>query len=207
MSDDTPKLAAIVEGHGEVEAVPVLIRRIALETLDLPRVDVPHPLRVPADRVRKAGELEKAVELLARKDPHLGGVLVLLDCDWPGACPAREGPLLLERARQARPDKPISLVLAKQEFESWFIASAESLAGKRGLRDGLSAPDCPEGIRGAKEWLTAQMAGNNCYTPTEHQAAFTSLFDMELARKRSASFDKCYREISRLLQKATHPSL
>ncbi len=61
------KIAAIVEGHGECEAVPILIRRIA-QTIDpgfVPKV-LP-PLRVPASRLMKEGEMERSVDLAARK--------------------------------------------------------------------------------------------------------------------------------------------
>ena len=60
-------MAAIVEGHGEVEAVPVRIQRIAAEMdpPSFPRVDP--VLRAPASQLRKEGELERKVEYAARK--------------------------------------------------------------------------------------------------------------------------------------------
>ena len=49
------QVACIVEGHGEVEAVPVLIRRIA-ESLDPGMVVLlPSPLRVPKNKLVKSG--------------------------------------------------------------------------------------------------------------------------------------------------------
>ena len=41
------RLVAIVEGHGEVEAVPLLIRRIGQEVSPLSTPDVVKPIRVP----------------------------------------------------------------------------------------------------------------------------------------------------------------
>ena len=70
-----------------------------------------------------------------------GGVLVLLDAD--DDCPAALGPALLERARAARSDVPISVVLANREFEAWFIAAAESLAGTHGFPADLTPPLTP----------------------------------------------------------------
>jgi len=72
----------------------------------------------------------------------------MLDAD--DDCPATMGPELLKRARAAVPHTPVGLVLAKCEFEAWFLASAESLAGRRGLPDVLSPPANPESIRGQK---------------------------------------------------------
>jgi hypothetical protein len=194
----TVRLAVIVEGHGEAKAVPRLIGRIAKEVT--PDVTViSHPIfRVPASRLLKEGGLERQVERAAREVGGRGGLLVLLDCDWEGSCPARDGPVLTRRARAARADVEVSVVLAKKEYEAWFIAAAESLRGQCGLRHDLVADRHPEDVRGAKEWLNRHMPRNRRYAETTDQAAFTSMFDLQAAR-RADSFDKCYREIVRLL--------
>jgi hypothetical protein len=193
------RVAVIVEGHGDVEAVPILIRRISEQLEPSVFVDVDPVLRVPASSLRKAGELERQVERAARKVREKGGIFILIDCDWDGGCPAEEGPALLKRAREARCDLPISVVLAKKEYETWFIAAAESLRGKRGLAQDLSCDHAPEDIRGAKEWLSNHMPTGRPYSATTDQPALTALFDLDLAR-RADSFDKCYREVTALLR-------
>lgn len=194
------RLAAIVEGHGEVDAVPVLIRRIAGEIDPGAVVNVKPVMRVRASRLIKQGEIERQVERAARKLGGNGAIFILIDCDWDGGCPAYEGPLLLERARNVRRDMPMSVVLAKKEYESWFIAAAESLRGKRGLTDNLVGAENPEDIRGAKEWLSRHMPPNSPYAETTDQPALTAIFDMQAAARQADSFDKCYREIVRLLK-------
>ena len=190
------RIASIVEGHGECEAVPILIRRIA-RTLDPALVPAVDPiLRVPASRLVRPGEIERAIEFAARKYRGQGAILVLLDCEE--GCPATEGPALLKRAVEVRPGIPVSVVLAKREFEAWFLAAASSLGGHRGLPAGLTSPRSPETIRGAKEWLTDQMPRGRGYSESSDQPALTASFDLETARC-SDSFDKCYREIVRLL--------
>ena len=154
------RLAAIVEGHGEVEAVPKLIHRIAREVIPAVTVIVGPVLRVPASQLLKEGELERQVERAARRMECRGGILILVDCDRDGGCPAREGPALAQRARHARSDMQISVVLAKREYEAWFIAAAESLGGQCGLSQDLVADPNPESIRGAKEWLSRRMPQN-----------------------------------------------
>jgi hypothetical protein len=112
------KIAPIVEGHGECEAVPILIRRIAL-TIDsgfVPRVL--NPLRVPVLRLIKSDELERSITLAANKLNGKGGIVVIVDCDWKDACPKVDAPRLLERAKLTRSDIPISVVLAKNGVRS-----------------------------------------------------------------------------------------
>ncbi len=193
------RIAAIVEGYGECEAVPILIRRIA-QTINpglVPKV-LP-PLRVPASRLLKQGEIERSVELAARKLQGRGGIVIIVDCDWQNGCPAEDGPMLLKRAVSVRSDLPIAVVLAKREFEAWFLAAAESLRGQHGLPEGLEPPPDPEEIRGAKEWLSDRMSPGRSYAETTDQPAMTAVFDMEMARH-ADSFDKCYREIKNMLE-------
>jgi len=200
------RIAAIVEGHGECEAVPILIRRIAQE-IDAGLVPkVLPPLRVPASRLLKEGEAERSVELAARKLEGRGGILIIVDCDWENCCPADQGPVLLKRALDTRGDVPIAVVFAKKEFEAWFLAAAESLRGKYGLPDNLETPADPEAIRGAKEWLSNKMPLGRSYAETTDQPAFTAVFDMDAAR-RADSFDKCYREVKNLLDHLRQSSL
>jgi len=190
------KIACIVEGHGEVEAVPILVRRIA-ETVGV-YPEVLHPMRVPASRLIKAGELERAVEFAARRCGPDGSILIVLDCD--DDCPAEMGPQLLARAAPIRQHQRITVVLAKREYEAWFLASATSIAGRRGLPIDLTPPDDPEAIRDAKGWLADRM-DEGAYSETTDQAALTAVFDMATARC-ADSFDKCWREVIRLTARA-----
>ena len=191
-------LSCIVEGHGEVPAVPLLLRRLRDElapTLDL---NIARPIRLSRTKLVKSDELEKAVEFAARQAGPPRGILILIDADKD--CPAELGPELLAYARQARSDVPIGVVLAKCEYEAWFLASLPSLGGRRGLPSELPEVADPEAIRGAKEYLTRIMPGK--YSPRGDQPALTAMFDMDLARQHSPSFDKCYREIERLFATA-----
>jgi hypothetical protein len=189
-------IACIVEGHGDVKAVPVLVRRIAVEIDPAAQIQILPPLRVPRFKLVKQGELERSVELAARKTGGTGAVLVLVDAE--DDCPAQLGPSLLARARAVRSDLPIGVALAKHEFEAWFLAAAESLRGKRGLASDLTAPANPEAIRGAKQWLSVRMTGGARYHEVLDQPALSAVFDLSAAR-RTDSFDKCCREVARLL--------
>jgi Domain of unknown function (DUF4276) len=189
------RIACVVEGHSEVESVPILIRRLASMCDPPVHVDIQKPIRISSSKLRKPHEMQRAVELAAARAGENGSVLVLFDAD--DDCPGQLAPVLLE-AMGERADVTIGLVLAKHEYEAWFLASAESLRGKRNLRDDLVGPDDPEAIRGAKEWLGRQMTRGATYSTTLDQPALTAHFDLEIARC-SNSFDKCAREITRLI--------
>jgi hypothetical protein len=75
------KLGLIVEGHGEVQAVPLLMRRLltALAPALHPAVLPPH--RVARGQLVKEAELQRAIEFMARKVGEEGRILVLLDAD------------------------------------------------------------------------------------------------------------------------------
>lgn len=188
---------SIVEGHGEVEAVPILLRRIVATMARSADLEFAKPIRVARNGLLKAGELERAVELAARLAGAEGAILILLDAD--DDCPSELAPDLLERARAARPDRAIRVVLAKREFEAWFVAAAESLAGRRGLEPSLAAPRDAEGIRDAKGWLSDHMPVGQAYRATLDQPAFTAALDLDTAKRHSPSFDKLCRDIAGLI--------
>lgn len=194
------RFALIFTGHGELEALPILLRRIAGEIDPGLNVHIVRRIRAQEDRLRKPGELERCVSLAGN---HLGGdgaVLVVMDADWPEACPAKDGPDFLKRAQAERSDVPIAVVLAKCEFEAWFLAAAESIAGVGGLSDALIPPDDPESIRGAKEWLSQHMPSSKCYKEVIDQPAMAAKFDMVAAAQASPSFAKFRRDAERLLR-------
>jgi hypothetical protein len=189
-------VASIVEGDGEVPALPKLLHRIAAE-LGVPNLLTPTPMRIPRGKLTIGGGIERAVAAQALRVSTKGGILVLLDAD--DDCPAEYGPLLLARAMAARPDKQVSVVLANREFEAWFLAAAPSLAGQFGFPAEFPRPHNPEAPRNCKRLLTAARPKGQPYKETVDQAPLASVFDLKMAREHSGSFDKFYREVSRLL--------
>ncbi len=84
----------------------------------------------------KANEVERAVEFAARRMEPPRAILILIDAD--DDCPAQVGPELLHRATVARSDVPLGVVLAKREFEAWFLAARCVSTGLRQLLFGIS---------------------------------------------------------------------
>jgi uncharacterized protein DUF4276 len=189
-------IASIVEGHGEVQAVPVLLRRLASTVA--PEIE----LRLnPALRVKVAsflaeddgGYFEKYIELAARKAKAWpkSCVLILLDCE--NVCASQLGPKILQRAINCRPDVSYLVVLAHREYETWFLAAAESLREVCGLPNDLHPPQNVESIRDAKGWLSQKMPVP--YNEPEHQPRMTSEFDFDQARQ-THSFSRAYEKLT-----------
>ena len=196
-------IVPIVEGDGEVRALPVLLRNLC-RSIDSDRpMDIRRGMRVNRGTLLKAGELERYVDLAARTHGPTGATIVLVDAD--DDCAGELGPQLQARAGQARADAHVAVVLAVREYEGWFIAGASSIAGQRGLPDDLSRPPDPEAIRDAKGWLQDRRTDGLAYSPTVDQPALSALLDLNLARSNSPSFDKLWREVERLLR-LTAPS-
>lgn len=190
------RLGCVVEGDGETEAVPVLVRRLATDLHPgLQVVTTNLVLRVPRYRLVRPGELERHVVFLAAR--LADAILVIIDSD--DDCPAELGPLLHSRAINAHSALPVAVVLAKFEYESWFLGAAGSLAGRRGLGTSLQPHPDPESVRGAKGWLSRNMEGSRIYKETSDQAALTAVFDMDAALSACDSFRKCHKEIGSLL--------
>jgi hypothetical protein len=186
-----------VEGHGEVEALPALLHRIARETGFRGVLRVNPPIRVKsASFLQDESYFRKHVALATAKAAQVdGSVLILLDCE--DECPGILGPDLLQRAQEVRMNVDIFVALAHREFETWFITAARSMRGLLGLRPDLEPPQAAEGIRDAKGWLSKRM--NAAYDPVVHQLEFTRAFDLEQARA-NPSFDRLYRRIHGFLQ-------
>jgi hypothetical protein len=191
------RIACIVEGHGEVDSLPLLLRRIHEQSVSLrfPELQRNDVLRIPRSKLLREGELERAVMLAASKVGPAGAVLVLLYSDDDAPCEL--GPTLLARAMSTGTLASVAVVLAHREYEAWFLTSASSLAGRCGLSPQLEPPPDPESIRDAKGWLREQMAGRS-YREVVHQPRLTAVMDLDQAR-RARSFEKLWREVTRIL--------
>ena len=189
-------IVPIVEGQGEVESVPELIRRIGADISPSTFPRVGRPIRVKRNQIVQETIFKRYLERASREGAH-ARVLILLDAD--GDCPRELADHLSSWAREARSDRLIRVVLAKREYEAWFIAAAESLV-ERGILRRESSPDDPETIRNAKGWIAARMVAGRSYGPPKGQAALTRALDISLARHNSPSFDKMYRTVAELIR-------
>lgn len=187
-------LATVVEGFGEVQALPVLLRRLAADLRPGVPVDVPTPFRLPRGRFAVTGELSRAVAVASQRVVE-GGVLVLADAD--DDCPATFGEQLRQRSEAVAQGRRVGVVLANREFEAWFLASLTSLSAHPDIDDGALDLDEPERVRDAKGRLQAHMAAAK-YSATRHQPAFAARMDLDSAAS-CRSFRKLRSEVEKLL--------
>ena len=155
------KIAAIVEGHGEVASLPILLRRIAQWRTPARYSEVLRPILVKRNQfLNREQEFHRYLQLAAGKAGDEGCVLILLDAD--DDCPAQLGTTILHRAQDYIPHRHVSVVLANREYEAWFIAAAASLDGERGFALRPSDHDAdPESPRSAKDWMGSRMPPGN----------------------------------------------
>jgi len=199
-------VAPIIEGHGEVEAVGILLRRIAAELLDV-TIEVVRPFRLPRGKLlpgrpgaRRVDDqelgraLDTASTLLKYASPH-GHKFALLLCDADEDLPCGLAPRVLATARRVRGDLDLACVMARREYEAWFIAAADSLTRFLSLRAGdesaWAAPD-----EHGEKWISDHFRGVS-YQKTVDQAKLTGAMDLTLGRARSPSFNKLCRELQR----------
>lgn len=181
-------IIAIVEGHGEENAVPSLIRRILFERFGIYDIGIGES-KVTKSKGRLIRKLEEFIGH-AVKD-GCSAILVLVDADE--GCPVELASSLARRAAAMNAQVPIAIVCAKSEYETWLICSLSESEGdgirqNLGLQSSVVCPENAESIRNAKGWLTGQMPRNRAYNPTSDQDVLTHYIAIDLVLKKSRSF-------------------
>lgn len=174
----------IVEGPGDVAAVPELLRRVLSERLDRHDIGVLKPKMGKG----KGGLIKRFENLIGYAELTEGcaGILVLLDAD--DDCPMELGIELASRARATAVEIPTVVVSAKREYESWFLASDENFQGDA------------EEYSGAKRWLNRRVAAGLTYKETKDQVRFSATMDMDAAFEASRSFRRLCNAVDELVQ-------
>jgi hypothetical protein len=162
-------VAPIVEGHGDVAAIPLLIRGLA------PAVQVARPVRFPKTRLVIATELARAVSIARAniRDAAAGLVLLVLDADED--CAAALGPELLKTMRAASGGVDCFVAIAVREFESWIVGGHPDID--------VAEPE----VAGKPKDRIARV-NDGLYKETADQPRFTSAIDPARLRARCRSF-------------------
>ena len=184
------RLVLMVEGDGDREAAPVLVKRILTEQDAWAHLILdPRPFVIGGFPQLARDDFSTWRRFLraAAKRKNFGGCLTILDGDCKGKfdgqafCAMSAARRLSVQARETGAGAIFSLAIAIacQEYESWLIAGVESLAGRnlpdgrRGVPRGITAPasDLEDAPRDAKGWLNQRMATG--YNPVRDQADLT----------------------------------
>lgn len=194
------RVIPIIEGQGEENSVRILLERLWYDELGGEYIEILRPIRQKRQRLAKEETLIKAVQLARGKlKSQLSPVsseliLVLVDADEDPPCLL--APEWLRVARAAVSDVDIACVFPNPEFETWFVAAAESLGDVITIPDSSQIPSNPDESRSGKRWIISRFRGTR-YSPTVDQPKLTAAIDLELCRNRSPSFDKLCRELEK----------
>jgi len=191
-----PKLVPIVEGDGEVTAVPALLRKILWQ---IPRYDIQVTRPKSANgrgNLTKEGGLEKFIRY-SWKERDCGAILVLIDADKE--CPVTLARDLTRRVEAIGVLFPVVIVVAKRMYETWFVASIATIAGHLDLPEDLTPPPNPEEVPNPKAWIENHFPAGRAYKETQDQEAMTNLLDITLASS-ARSFQRMLNAIDQALE-------
>lgn len=188
----------IVEGYGEVGALPVLLRRISGECFGVWSPPILRPGRYPANRlIQRDGDRWRPGPDCAKAGGHArneGAIAILALLDLDDGCPKEVYESVIPELAQATGLTPSHLVFARCEYEAWFLASAETLADNV-----LPFSADAESVRGAKGALEEHLQLDFPYDERTDQPRFSSRIDFEKVHARSRSFRKLVKDFRQLL--------
>lgn len=179
-------VSCIVEGDGEIEALPVLLRRIRDWKTPAVPVQIQHPVRLPRGKILKCErDLERHLILAAEKCMEDGWILIVFDSD--NACPKELAERINDYASTVVAHRRVSVVVPHCEYEAWFIAATD--------RTEVPAADevDPERVRDAKGWI-ARHTLEGSYREVLDQPRLSARINLETAFVHSRSFRKLCKE-------------
>jgi hypothetical protein len=197
---EKPTILLVVEGYGEVRAVPRLFRRLLHEKFQVYSLEG-KPFRCTKDSMTADPNEFKNVFEIPRSDPGVMAVLFLFDADKD--CARDHVPAMRQWAEEAGQDIPCEIVMIRQEFESWFLAAVDSLRGKKGILETASFPGDSEANRDAKKILSRFYDPASRLFPTyseqRDQEALVEVLDLDLAYRNAPTFRRFVHALCRLL--------
>ncbi len=92
------------------------------------------------------------------------------------------------------------MVYAHREYESWFLASLDTIRGRHGIPETASLTGDVEAVANPKQWLSDRMPNGQIYKETTQQASFSSGIDLDLACQNSRSFRRLCHALEQLVE-------
>lgn len=171
-----PSLLLVVEGHGEVEATPILVRRVLHERYGIYNWDCEVHRRGGIGHLSGNGWANFDRYLLAAYKERLP-ILWLTDND-DGECASKLVHAFYERARIVGIQQPMGFCFWRREYESMFLYDPPAVARRFGLQS-FAPRKNPDDLRGVKEYVTKHLSRGQCYKETLDQSAITAVMDLQ----------------------------
>jgi hypothetical protein len=202
-------LVPIVEGDGEVTALPLLLRRLFHEVYQVYDVRIARPKNAHGcGNLTAPDQLERFVAY-ALLEPECDGILVVIDNDAVQGliegnvlnedCAPAFARYLATRIQAMHPTKPVAIVVARWEYEAWFLASLETVGTVVGVPEGTIYEGNVESERSAKGWIGRRFPPGQKYSETRDQTRMTAYLDLGLAAHRSRSFRRLGHTLEQLV--------
>lgn len=175
----TMRLYCVVEGHGDVTALPKLVRRICGEVLGVWDLAIETPYRLPKGKFANDLELRKAVTLgLARlKERAEDGdkLLLIVSRDADDECPKDLKEELSSRISPWDAGQHCQVVIPNEEFEAWILAGSAGLLGHHDCVDEIPTFEDVEEIGSPKSVFERKvLRPGRAYSETIDQEKFVS---------------------------------
>lgn len=191
------RLLPIVEGQGDMQAVPLLLRRVLHEVCA--RFDV------EVLQVQKRGEWPRVKRDFDRmyRSARIESTSILwvvdFDCE---ECldPIIERNWLRQQVARIDPSGRVEIVFMIQEYESLFLSDPSCICSSYPeLSETTTFPSEPEAVRDAKGWISNALPKGRAYKPTTDQAKLTSRLDLNRLRQTSSSYRRFEKAVISLI--------
>ncbi|NTE34862.1 DUF4276 family protein [Agrobacterium tumefaciens] len=176
----------IVEGHGDERALPVLLRNILNSRFLFYDFKILHPYRLPKGKMKLEAEWGGVISLVNDRlsaeclDEDDRG-LILVVCDADDDCLVSLKTQIDGFVNTTGHEHNFSFVAAHREYESWFLAAAESFSGHNDCAQSVVSVQNILQISDAKGYFERNiLKDGRFYSETVDQPKFSAVIDFTL---------------------------
>lgn len=179
------KILLVVEGQGDSLALPVLTRRLLHERFEIFDYAIDHQRRRDISHL-KANNWAHFRRYLEAAYNEECRILWTLDAD--DDCAWEVAAEITRIVDAGPPRQPFAVALWVREFETLFLHDIGNTRETLELPDETDSPADPEGIRGAKGWISKQLPHGQIYKEMVDQPRLAASLDLALLENESRSF-------------------
>ena len=191
------KLIPIIEGDGEMKAIPNLLSRI-LTMKQAYDWGVGRPIQG-----KSLGHLRKNLSRFLALAELEGAAATIIILDLDDGCPRHEAASLVQEIKAIGGRvNPVAVVFAHREYEAWLLASLATIAGQYHIPLDAAFSGEVESLRDVKGWFTRQMCHDGVarrYKETIHQVELTRLMDLDRVAVQSRSFRRLLKAVDEVV--------